>query len=137
MAVEVTSTVITALCEHATIAAPHECCGILLGDSQRVTAIQRTANVHSTPETHFEIDPQALIDAHRAARAGGPQVAGYYHSHPSGPPEPSATDRAMAAGDGRIWAIIGGNGKIRFWRDMPEGFQSVSYTCSEGPGRTP
>ena len=90
------------------------------------------------PETHFEIDPQALIDAHRAARAGGPQVLGYYHSHPAGEPEPSATDRAMAAGDGRMWAIMGRDecvsGGIR-----GEAFAALSYsrnlTCKERPCR--
>ncbi|MEY4269196.1 MAG: hypothetical protein RLZZ58_412, partial [Pseudomonadota bacterium] len=33
-------------------------------------------------------------------------VIGCYHSHPSGRAEPSATDAAMAAGDGQYWLII-------------------------------
>ena len=111
----------------ARAAHPCECCGILLGEGDRVTGIAPARNVHTAPETHFEIDPADLILAHRAAREGGPQVLGYYHSHPSGPPEPSATDRAHAAGDGRIWAIMGG-GTVRFWRDTPRGFEALSYS---------
>ncbi|WP_379547924.1 Mov34/MPN/PAD-1 family protein [Qipengyuania sp. DSG2-2] len=133
MSVEVTSVLIAQLIAEARSADPNECCGMLLGEGEgdRVTAIQPAANVHSSPASHFEIDPQALIDAHRAARAGGPQVLGYYHSHPSGPPEPSATDRRSASGDGRIWAIIAGE-EVRFWRDMPGRFEALSYSIQDG-----
>jgi proteasome lid subunit RPN8/RPN11 len=112
-------------------ATPQEACGLLLGHGLRIERAQPARNVHATPLTHFEIDPQALIDAHRAARAGGPQVLGYYHSHPSGPAEPSAADRAQAAGDGKVWAIVAG-GEARFWRDTADGFEPLSYALVEG-----
>ena len=115
----------------ATAAHPREACGLLLGEGGRITAARETANVHPNPATHFEIDPQALIDAHRAARAGGAQIVGYFHSHPRGPAQPSATDRASAAGDGRVWAIIAGD-DIAFWRDGEEGFTALSFTISDG-----
>ena len=104
---------------------PEECCGLLLGNSDTITVAVPTTNVHAQRETHFEIDPVALITAHKTERDGGPQIIGYYHSHPLGPPEPSATDRAMAAHDGKIWAIIG-EGQIKFWHDLPDGFQPLS-----------
>lgn len=113
------------LCE-AAAAYPDECCGILFGSANRIASHRPGANVHPTPETHFEIDPQALIEAHRAAREGGPQVAGYYHSHPASPPVPSATDQARAAGGGSIWAIVG-EGRVTFWRDDPGCFKALSY----------
>lgn len=104
---------------------PLECCGMLLGRGERITAIQPAPNVHLSPATHFEIDPAALITAHRAARIGGLEVIGYYHSHPGGTAQPSATDRAHATGDGRVWAIIG-EGNIGWWRDTPSGFVALS-----------
>jgi proteasome lid subunit RPN8/RPN11 len=128
MQVEVTSRALAAMRAHAAAALPHEACGILLGEGGRITEARPAANVHPAPRTHFAIDPQALIDAHRAARAGGPQVLGYYHSHPSGPPEPSATDRAGAAGDGRVWAIIAPADQgedVRFWQDGEQGFVAL------------
>jgi proteasome lid subunit RPN8/RPN11 len=112
-------------------ALPDEACGILLGQGTRIERAQPAHNVHPAPRTHFEIDPQALVDAHRAARSGGPQVLGYYHSHPSGPAEPSDTDRAMAAGDGSVWAIAVG-GDVRCWRDDAAGFAELSYVVADG-----
>lgn len=123
---EVTRDVLEGLVDGAVAAHPNEACGILLGEGRRITAIQPASNVHRTPATHFEIDPQALVEAHRTARLGGPQVVGYYHSHPQGPPEPSATDRAMATGDGKVWAIVG-EGQIALWRDGEDGFAALSY----------
>ncbi|MFN4019727.1 MAG: M67 family metallopeptidase [Erythrobacter sp.] len=131
MKVEVTSAALAAMRAAAAAAHPSEACGLLLGEGGRITAARETANVHPAPATHFEIDPQALIDAHRAARAGGPQVIGYFHSHPCGPAAPSATDRACAPGEGRVWAIIGG-GDIAFWRDGEEGFSALSFVQIDG-----
>lgn len=131
MDVEVTSAALTAMRAAAAAAHPREACGLLLGEGGRITAAVEARNVHPAPATHFEIDPQALIDAHRAARAGGSEVIGYFHSHPSGLAEPSATDRASAAGDGRVWAIIAG-ADIRFWRDGEEGFTALSFVRIDG-----
>ena len=131
MDIVLTSEVHAALLAAARAAHPHEACGILLGEGAHIRAARPARNVHSAPDTHFEIDPQALIDAHRAARAPGAcQVIGYFHSHPHGPPAPSATDRACASGDGRIWAIIAGE-TIACWRDGAEGFAPLSFTMIE------
>lgn len=126
MKLEVSSAVLRALHAQAAVAHPRECCGILLGEGSAINALIPARNVHPRPERHFEIDPQALVDAHRAARAGGPQVVGYYHSHPAGVAEPSATDRHEAAHDGRVWAIVAA-GEVRFWRDTVQGFEALSY----------
>ncbi|MBS7669248.1 M67 family metallopeptidase [Croceicoccus gelatinilyticus] len=124
MDVEVASEVIDLILAEAAAAHPHECCGILLGTGDRIERAVACANVHPEPARHFEIDPVSLIAAHKAARTGGPQVLGYYHSHPTGHAEPSATDRAMAVGDGRIWAIAAG-GRIGWWRDNGDGFEAL------------
>lgn len=125
MMVEVTRAVVERILDEAALAHPRECCGILLGEGETVRAIEPAANVHSAPERHFEIDPQTLIDAYRAARAGGPCVMGYYHSHPAGPARPSSVDRALAVHDGRVWAIAA-EGEVRFWRDDEAGFEPLS-----------
>lgn len=130
MDLEVTSAALAAMRAAAAAAHPCEACGLLLGEGGRITEARETRNVHPEPTTHFEIDPQALIDAHRAARAGGAEVIGYFHSHPAGAALPSATDRAMACGDGRVWAILAGD-EVTFWRDGEEGFAALSFAPIE------
>lgn len=124
MGIAVASGVLATLVEEAARVAPAEACGLLLGEGNHITQAQPAANVHPDPARHFEIDPVALIAAYKAERAGGPRLIGYYHSHPSGHPTPSATDCAQASGDGRIWAIVAG-GEVRFYRDSLAGFVAV------------
>lgn len=102
--------------------APAECCGLLLGEGDCVTDICAAANVAADPLRRFEIDPAVLIAAEREARLGGRALAGYYHSHPNGLVQPSATDLATAPPDGRLWIIIA-NGALAAFRapDRPGG----------------
>lgn len=136
MELAVTSQALAAMRAAAAAAHPLEACGLLLGGGHCIIVATQTANVHPSPATHFEIDPQALIDAHRAARDGGAlQVVGYFHSHPVGAPVPSATDRACAAGDGKVWAIIApgsADPDVRFWKDGEQGFVALPFTCRDG-----
>lgn len=130
MALRVTRPVLDRLLAEASRAAPQECCGILLGCGALIEDIRPTANVAAEPLRHFEIDPQALVNAHRSARNGGPRIQGYYHSHPQGPAEPSAVDRSRSAGDGSVWAIVG-EGDVAFWRDEEAGFVPLSYALED------
>lgn len=120
----VTSHILNSLSAAARRAAPNEACGLLLGRGGRIEEVRETANVARDPRRRFEIDPAALIAAHRDERAGGMALIGYFHSHPAGAAEPSATDRAEAAGDGRVWAIIGADGTIGWFVNGPDGFSA-------------
>ena len=131
MVVELTSGVTATLLAEAARAHPHECCGVLLGHGARVEQVEPAANVHLSPHDHFEVDPQVLISAHRAARSGGRQVLGYYHSHPNGRAQPSPTDQTQARGDGRIWAIVAA-GAVSWWRDQPGGFEALPTRVAAG-----
>ncbi|WOE76453.1 M67 family metallopeptidase [Alterisphingorhabdus coralli] len=119
MAVAITSTLCAEMVRAAEEAAPLECCGLLLGQGDTVTAILPAANISDTPDNAFLIDPVVLVQAQRAARQGGPDILGHYHSHPNGRSEPSERDQAQALPDGRLWAIIA-SGKVRFWRALPD-----------------
>lgn len=127
MEIEVTSGAIATLIAESARTAPLECCGILLGREGRIEEARAADNVAEEPSRRFEIDPVALLRAHREARTGGPELLGYFHSHPNGHPLPSATDCEHASGDNRLWAIIA-DGKVKFYRDSPQvGFAPVSY----------
>ena len=102
-----------------------EVCGLLLGRGAAVDAILACANVAPVRQDSFEIDPAALIAAHRAGRGGGPAPIGHYHSHPRGGATPSARDAAMAQ-PGSYWIILAG-GAARCWRaDDRGGFDAVT-----------
>jgi proteasome lid subunit RPN8/RPN11 len=131
MVLAVARSVIETLLAETARAAPNECCGLLFGTESRIETALPARNVHPSPSTHFEIDAVALIAAHKAEREGGPQVVGYYHSHPAGPAEPSVTDAAQAACDGRVWAIVAGH-QIALWRDSPGGFEPLSTRVVDG-----
>jgi proteasome lid subunit RPN8/RPN11 len=130
MALRVTRPVLDRLFAEAANAAPDECCGILLGCGALIEDLRPAANMAADPHRRFEIDPQALIEAHRAGRHGRPHVLGYYHSHPAGPAEPSAIDREQSARDGSVWAIVGTSG-VTFWRDEEAGFVPLSYSVED------
>jgi proteasome lid subunit RPN8/RPN11 len=91
---------------HARDAAPHECCGLLLGRGHDITDAIRTRNIAEAPETHFLIDPEDHIVARREARARGLDVVGFYHSHPRSPAEPSERDRAECSYEGHLYLIV-------------------------------
>lgn len=86
---------------HGEEAYPNECCGALLGehthDGWRVVSLVRAIN-SATHSAHrrFEIAPTELVRIVRDARGCGLEVAGFYHSHPDHPAEPSPTDLAEA-----------------------------------------
>ena len=113
-------------------AAPDEACGLLLGRGQRIDSFVETANVAPDPRHQFEIDPLRLIAACRAEREAGPELIGYYHSHPAGPPRPSATDEAQAARDRKVWAIGTPQGDIGWFISGPDGFEPLEPHLTPG-----
>jgi len=64
---------------------PCEACGLLLGQGDAIATAWPAANVAPQPERHFEIDPTALIAAHRAARAGRRFWAIFIRTRPAPP----------------------------------------------------
>ncbi|MBT2132889.1 M67 family metallopeptidase [Croceibacterium sp. LX-88] len=126
----ISKSALEAMKAQASRATPEECCGLLFGDGSEVETAVPTANVATDRLRFFEIDPQALVDAYRAERSGGPRLCGYFHSHPNGTAVPSPTDRALASADGKVWAIVAGE-EVTFWRDLPSGFMRLSYTVND------
>ncbi|WP_236710469.1 M67 family metallopeptidase [Novosphingobium barchaimii] len=130
-----TSGVMAALRAEAKKAGDDECCGLLLGriegdGTERIEIAEAAANVAVNRRIHFEIDPLALLSAHKAARSGGLRLLGYYHSHPTGDSIPSATDCEHSTGDSRIWAIIA-RSEVAFWRDSGNGFVPLAPRAAD------
>jgi desampylase len=92
-----------------------EVCGLLFGNDEEIVAIQSARNIAASPHDSFEIDPTALIAAHRAMREGGARLIGCYHSHPNGVCEPSVRDLEVMGAMDWVWLIIA-DGALALWQ---------------------
>jgi proteasome lid subunit RPN8/RPN11 len=80
---------------------PHECCGALLGrdgdGAREVAELLPLANRRDdSPRNRFEVTPDDVRQAEKAARAKRMELIGWYHSHPDAPARPSEYDRDHA-----------------------------------------
>lgn len=138
---------------HAREGAPEEVCGVLAGsrDGEDATVVARhpAENAADDPRTRYEIDPREQLELLEAIDDAGREVVGFYHSHPRGPPEPSATDAAEATWTGRSYviAIPGESGergrehgvaddyRLRSWRWTGEQFVAEPVRTAGGADR--
>ncbi len=117
----IASAVLDELVARAIAGAPVEQCGLLIGGPGVVLRAHPARNLDASPR-RYTVDPADHFVALRAARADGLAVVGGWHSHPAGPPTPSATDLAEAHADFlylivglapapevRAWQVVDGN----------------------------
>ncbi|MBI1876012.1 MAG: M67 family metallopeptidase [Acidobacteria bacterium] len=102
--VTIRSAVVEQITRHANADLPYECCGLLLGTSSHIDRAVPARNAAAS-RTRFLIDPGDHFAAIREARSSAQEVVGVYHSHPSSPAVPSATDVAEA-NDARLIHLI-------------------------------
>ena len=95
-----------AILAHAHRASPEECCGLLLGQHDRIVRAVATRNAAHDRTRRFVVDPRDYFDAIRQARRESVEVLGVYHSHPRSAAVPSSTDRAEAF-EHFIFVIVG------------------------------
>lgn len=101
-----------ALLAHAREGVPREVCGVLGGSGgdgepeARVTSVHRVPNVAARPRTEYRLAPEDQFAAMEAVEEAGETVVGFYHSHPRGPPRPSATDEARATWPDHYYVIV-------------------------------
>jgi proteasome lid subunit RPN8/RPN11 len=96
------------ICEHARRDAPHECCGLIGGNSTTTQTVYPLRNVAGEPLVTYEAAPEELFAAQRAMRSRGEQLVAIYHSHPrSVNPQPSATDVRLAYYPTAVYLIVG------------------------------
>jgi len=91
---------------HAREVAPRECCGVLIGVTDRIMESVRARNLDEHPN-RFQLDPRDHIAALRSARARHLDVVGFYHSHPHSPAYPSETDIAECGYAAALHLIVG------------------------------
>jgi len=77
----------SAMVKHARQAYPNECCGAMLGsinDGQKLVHLAMPLeNAFAGPQaTRYELRPEDLLAADKAARERNMDLIGIYHSHP-------------------------------------------------------
>lgn len=129
------------LIQHATEGAPAEVCGVLGGDygqyDTSVESAHRAENAAERPRTEYYIDPVEQLDLVEAIEDRGEDVAGFYHSHPAGPPDPSETDAARAAWPGLSYLVVVLDGDYPYvgswrWNDEDETFEQEVLQLQSG-----
>lgn len=90
---------------HLRRALPWEGCGLLGGSGDIVQVALPVPNVASRRD-RFRMAPNAQVRALLDLEAQGLLLLAIYHSHPSGPPHPSATDLAAHAYPAALQVIV-------------------------------
>lgn len=122
----------TRLLTRARDGAPDEVCGVLIGRradalAEVVTDARPVPNVADDPQVRYELDPAETLTVIEAAEDATDDVVGFYHSHPSSPARPSATDRAQATWTGYVYCIVSPTeNAVRAWRWTGESFEPLS-----------
>ena len=93
--VRIRQAVLDQMLAEARAAPAQECCGLLAGRDCVITNIFPAQNILRSA-TAYEIAPVELFRLFREMRAAQLEHLGIYHSHPSGPNEPSQEDLAHA-----------------------------------------
>lgn len=82
---------------------PAECVSAVFVDAQGTLSSEPIANRAREPSRSFRVDPLEFAAVEHRARAAGRRLFAWFHSHPSGPAEPSADDLASAWRDCELW----------------------------------
>ena len=82
---------------HAERTYPNECCGAMLGHlleqkKQVVDAVPLENSFSGEQKARYELRPEDLLEADKAARARGLDLIGIFHSHPDSDAYFSQTD---------------------------------------------
>ena len=91
--------------EHCLSALPNEGCGMLAIDGDRVVQVYPTRNQEASPIA-YTIPPQDHYDALMDAESSGCELAGVFHSHPTGPAAMSATDLVRVTDPAWLYVVV-------------------------------
>ncbi len=92
-----------------------EICGLISRNRRGFRKCYPVPNGAADRQHFFTLDPKTQIDAMRAMREHGEELAAIYHSHPDSPPSPSPADVAQHEYPGVLYLIISLSA-----RDVPE-----------------
>lgn len=90
---------------HAQACLPNEACGLLGGHNGRVLRVYPMTNATPSPVC-YTLAPVEQVQVMGEIDAQGWEITGIFHSHPSGPPTPSAADVRQAYYPESVYVIL-------------------------------
>ncbi|MDZ4159782.1 MAG: M67 family metallopeptidase [Anaerolineaceae bacterium] len=118
---------------HAARCAPEEACGLLAGKGERVETFFEVENeLHSA--TRFRMQPAEQLEVFRWMDRQDLELTAIYHSHPSGPSQPSPTDIREFAYPGVCMLILSpgsGGWEARAYFVEGDGYTELPIMLSE------
>lgn len=100
--------------EHCLAELPNEGCGMMAVDGDRVLKVYPTRNQQASPIA-YTIPAQQHYDALMDAESSGWELAGVFHSHPTGPAAMSATDLARVTDSTWLYVVVALGSGIPVW----------------------
>ncbi|MFN8445556.1 MAG: M67 family metallopeptidase [Caldilineaceae bacterium] len=89
--VQLPSPIYQEIIEHSRLGKPEEICGILRGRGTLAKQLIRAQNIAEERIDNYLVDPNTLLRQFEFEESGD-EMMGIYHSHPTSPAYPSATD---------------------------------------------
>jgi proteasome lid subunit RPN8/RPN11 len=111
---------------------PEECCGALVGESDRVDHAVRLANTSENDRRRsYRIDPDELLSLTRQVQSHGTRILAIYHSHPDSEPRFSDQDAANACPWYRFLIVSVRGGRVGAARCYQAGAEPGRFTQVE------
>jgi len=123
-------TVHDAILEQAQAALPHECVGLIVGNSWETARALALRNVAKRPEAAYLAEPLMLLNALKALDDSGEALLAIYHSHPQGPATPSVIDLQEARYDVPQLIAAPGTGVVRAFRLTGDRFEELAVAVA-------
>lgn len=119
----------------AQISPEQEICGLIGGKQGLPHSCYPVSNVADKPAQRFLLDAAEQIAVMKQMREQGEDLFAIYHSHPSAPATPSATDLELAAYPDALYLIISLNTKglleMRGYKFQQQGCTEISLLLGE------
>lgn len=133
--IQLSRKITTQLLHQAQISPEAEVCGLIGGKDGIAINCYPIKNTAPNPASRFQLDAKQHIAAFKQMRNNGEELFAIYHSHPSAPAEPSATDLDMAEYPEALYLIISLNTKgvleIRGFHIVDKQAREVTLSMTE------
>lgn len=113
--------------QHVIQCVPEEACGLIAGSNGCSLEIYPMENILQSP-VRFLMDPEQQLKIFQHLENRGWDLLAIYHSHPTGPSTPSATDVAETYypdAVSLIWSVIGNDWGCRAFSFQDESFHEI------------